>query len=142
MCTRPTGESPISWVVVAMAASSLFSMICLLQVDGIVDSELFIYGLRASSSYVPYSNMIRVAFILGWFNIIAAIGVHLYSITFRRKEVEQLVIATEEEMRRRRVEQLRRLEEPPILPGLPERESLSKAELEPEREALVASAQS
>ena len=86
--------------------------------------------------------MIRVAFVLGWFNIIAAIGVHLYSITFRRKEVEQLVTAAEEEIRRRQVEKLRRLEEPPILPGLPERESLSKAELEPEKEVLVASAQS
>ena len=126
-----------------MAASSLVSMMCLLQVDRIVDGELVSYGLRLSSSWlVPYSNMIRVAFVLGWFNIIAAIGVHLYSITFRRKEVEQLVTAAEEELRRRRVEKLRRLEEPPILPGLPERESLSKAELEPEKEVLVASAQS
>jgi len=126
-----------------MAASSLVSMICLLQVDRIVDGELVSYGLRLSSSWlVPYSNMIRVAFVLGWFNIIAAIGVHLYSITFRRKEVEQLVTAAEEEIRRRQVEKLRRLEEPPILPGLPERESLSKAELEPEKEVLVASAQS
>jgi len=126
-----------------MAASSLISMMCLLQVDRIVDGELFSYGLRLSSSWlVPYSNMIRVAFVLGWFNIIAAIGVHLYSITFRRKEVEQLVTAAEEELRRRRVEQLRRLEEPPILPGLPEKESLYKTEPEPEREVLVASAQS
>jgi hypothetical protein len=126
-----------------MAASSLISMTCLLQVDRIVDGELFSYGLRLSSSWlVPYSNMIRVAFVLGWFNIIAAIGVHLYSITFRRKEVEQLVTAAEEELRRRRVEQLRRLEEPPILPGLPEKECLYKTEPEPEREVLVASAQS
>ena len=125
-----------------MAASSLISMMCLLQVDRIVDGELFSYGLLASSSYVPYSNMIRVAFVLGWFNIIAAIGVHLYSITFRRKEVEQLVTAAEEEIRRRQVEQLRQLEEPPILPGLPEKESLYKTEPEPEREVLVALAQS
>ena len=84
--------------------------------------------------------MIRVAFVLGWFNIVAAIGVHLYSITFRRREVEQLVIEAEEEIRRRRVEQLRRFEEPPILPGLPEKESLSKVEHEREQEVLVASA--
>jgi len=123
-----------------MAASSLVSMICLLQVDRIVDGELLSYGLQLSSSYVSYSNMIRVAFVLGWFNIVAAIGVHLYSITFRRREVEQLVTAAEEEIRRRRVEQLRRVEEPPILPGLPEKESLSKAEPEREEEVLVASA--
>jgi len=123
-----------------MAASSLVSMICLLQVDRIVDGELLSYGLQLSSSYVSYSNMIRVAFVLGWFNIVAAIGVHLYSITFRRREVEQLVTEAEEEIRRRRVEQLRRFEEPPILPGLPEKESLSKVEHEREQEVLVASA--
>ena len=128
-----------------MAASSLISMICLLQVDRIVDGQLFSYGLRLSSSWlVPYSNMIRIAFVLGWFNIIAAIGVHLYSITFRRREVEQLVTAAEEEIRRRRLEQMRQREEPPILPGLPEKESLSKTETEtePEHEVLVAPAQS
>ena len=86
--------------------------------------------------------MIRVAFVLGWFNIIAAVGVHLYSITFRRKEVEQLVTAAEEEMRRRRLEQLRQQEELPILPGLPEKEVLPRTVPEPEKEILVASAQS
>jgi len=124
-----------------MAASSLVSMICLLQVDRIVDGELLSYSLQLSSSYAAYSNMIRVAFVLGWFNIVAAIGVHLYSITFRRKEVEQLVTAAEEEIRRRQVEQLRHREEPPILPGLPEKETLPKTEPEPEK-ILVASAQS
>jgi len=123
-----------------MAASSLVSMICLLQVDRIVDGELLSYSLQLSSSYVSYSNMIRVAFVLGWFNIVAAIGVHLYSITFRRREVEQLVTEAEEEIRRRRAAQLRKLEEPPILPGLPEKESLSGSEPEPEKEVLVASA--
>jgi hypothetical protein len=86
--------------------------------------------------------MIRIAFVLGWFNIVAAIGVHLYSIAFKRKEVEQLVMAAEEEMRRRRLEQLRQREEPPILPGLPEEEVSSKTEPEPEKEILVAAAQS
>jgi len=123
-----------------MAASSLVSMICLLQLDRIVDSELVTRSLQLSSSYVVYSNMIRVAFVLGWFNIIAAVGVHLYSITFRRKEVEQLVTAAEEEMRRRQLEQLRQHEEPPILPGLPEKETLPRTEPEPEKEILVASA--
>ena len=117
-------------------------MICLLQVDRIVDGELLTYSIQLSSSYMAYSNMIRVAFVLGWFNIIAAIGVHLYSITFRRKEVEQLVTAAEEEMRRRQLEQLRQHEELPILPGLPEKEVLPRTVPEPEKEILVASAQS
>ncbi len=50
------------------------------------------------------------------------------------------MIEAEEEIRRRRVEQLRRFEEPPILPGLPEKESLSKVEQDREQEVLVASA--
>ena len=115
-------------------------MICLLQLDRIVDSELITRSLQLSSSYITYSNMIRIAFVLGWFNIIAAIGVHLYSITFRRKEVEQLVTAAEEELRRRQLEQMRQLEEPPILPGLPEKEAFPRPEPEPEKELLVASA--
>jgi hypothetical protein len=139
---RSTGESPVSWVVVAMAASSLISMICLLQIDRIVDSELISSSVQLSSVYLTYSNMIRFAFVLGWFNIIAAIGVHLYSITFSRRELEQLVKAADDEMRRRRL--LRQREEPPILPGLPEHESFTKTETEPEpeREVLVAPAQS
>jgi hypothetical protein len=129
-----------------MAASSLISMVCLLQVDRIVEGELIRYGVQLSSIYLTYSNIIRFAFVLSWFNIIAAIGVHLYSITFRRKELEQLVVAAEDEMRRRRLEQLRQREEPPILPGLPEQESLPRAETEtepePEHEVLVAPVQS
>jgi hypothetical protein len=128
-----------------MAASSLVSMVCLFQVDRIVDSELLSYSIQLSSIYMAYSNMIRLAFVLGWFNIVAAIGVHLYSIAFKRKEVEQLVTAAEEEIRRRRLEQLRQIDEPPILPGLPEQESFSRkeneVEPEPEHEVLVAPAQ-
>jgi hypothetical protein len=129
-----------------MAASSLISMICLLQVDRIVEGELIRYGVQLSSIYLTYSNIIRFAFVLSWFNIIAAIGVHLYSITFRRKELEQLVKAADDEMRRRQLEQLRKSEEPPILPGLPEHESFSRAETgtepEPEHEVLVTPTQS
>jgi len=127
-----------------MAASSLISMVCLLQIDRIVESELIRYSVLFSSVYLTYSNIIRFAFVLSWFNIIAAIGVHLYSITFRRKELEQLVTAAEDEMRRRRLEQLRQREEPPILPGLPEQESFPETQTEPEteNEVLVAPAQS
>jgi hypothetical protein len=118
-------------------------MVCLLQVDRIVEGELIRYGVQLSSIYLTYSNIIRFAFVLSWFNIIAAIGVHLYSITFRRKELEQLVTAADAEVRRRQLEQLRQREEPPILPGLPEQESFPKTETErePEHEVLVVPAQ-
>jgi len=54
-----------------------------------------------------------------------------------------LVREAEIEMRRRQVEELRRIEEPPILPGLPEHEVLAKSEgvLEREKEMLTASDQ-
>jgi hypothetical protein len=106
-----------------MAASSLIVMICLLQVDRIVEGDLYSYGLQFNSAWEgPYSSMIRIAFILGWFNIVAAVGVHLYSITFRRKELEHLVRATQEELVRRKAEARKKPEEPPILPGLPDEE--------------------
>ena len=120
-------------------------MICLLQVDGIVHGDLYNYGLHFSTVWAePYWTLVKIVFGLGWFNIIAAIGVHLYSVTFRRKEVEQLVIAAEEEILSRKMEQRVRLEEPPILPGVPEEEYVHQAEQEPEQkqEELVASAQS
>jgi len=141
--TGSVGDSPVSWVVVAMAFSSLLSMLCLFQVDRLVESGLFGYGVGLSSGvYVSYSWLVRVAFGSCWFNIVAAIGVQVYSVTFRRKEVELLVRETEIEMRRRQVEELRRIEEPPILPGLPEHEVLAKSEgvLEREKEMLKAEA--
>jgi len=142
--TRSVGDSPVSWVVVAMAFSSLLSMLSLFQVDRLVESGLFGYGIGLSSGvYVSYSWLIRLAFGSCWFNIVAAIGVQVYSVTFRRREVETLVRETETEMRRRQIEELRRIEEPPILIGLPEQETLAKSEsvLEREKETLKATAQ-
>ena len=139
-----SGDSTVSWVVVAMAASSLLSMICLFQVDRVVEVGFLGVGYGFSPGlYVSYSWMIRLAFGLCWFNIVAAVGVHLYSIAFKRREVEHLVREAEIEMRRRQVEELRGFEEPPILPGLPEHEVLAKSEgvLEREKEILKASAQ-
>jgi hypothetical protein len=142
--TGSSGDNSISWVVVAMAASSLIVMVCLLQVDRIVEGDLYNYGLQFSSAWEgPYSSMIRIAFILGWFNIVAATGVHLYSIAYRRKEVEHLVAAAQEELVRRKAEARRKPEEPPILPGVPEAEFKSRQSQEPEpeqEEELMASA--
>jgi len=130
------GDSPVSWVVVAMATSSLLSMVCLFYLDRVVEGGL------SSGLYGSFSGIVQIGLVLGWFNIVAAIGVHLYSVTFRRKEVEQLVRAAEQEMRRRQIEELRRFDEPPILPGLPDQETLSKSEavLEREKELLTAAA--
>lgn len=93
------GGSVVSWVVVFMAASSLLSMIGLFQIDRMVHNDLYQYGLRFSYRWaIPYWTMTALVFALGWSNIIAAIAVHLYSMAFKRKEVEQLVTAVEEEI--------------------------------------------
>jgi len=139
-----SGDSTVSWVVVAMAASSLLSMLCLFQVDRVVEVGFLGVGYGFSPGlYVSYSWMIRLAFGLCWFNIVAAVGVHLYSIAFKRREVEHLVREAEIEMRRKQVEELRQIAQPPILPGLPEHEVLAKSEgvLEREKEMLTAEAQ-
>ena len=139
--TTSSGDGAVSWVVVAMAFSSLLSMVCLFMVDRVVEGGLAVSGVHLSSGlYLSYSMLIRVAFGLCWFNIVAAVGVHLYSVTFRRKEVELLVREAETEMRRKQIEELRRFEEPPILPGLPDQETLAKSEtkLKQEKEILEA----
>lgn len=113
-----------------MAASSLVVMVCLLQIDRIVEGDLYSYGLQFSSVWAgAYSSWIRLAFVLGWFNIVAATGVHLYSVTFKRKELEHLVAAAQEELVRREAEAQKKHEEPPpILPGISEQEFRSRLE--------------
>ncbi len=95
------GGNVASVVVVLMAASSLFLMVCLLQIDRTVHHDLYLYGLQFSYQWArPYWIMVRAAFALAWFNIIAAITVQLYTVTFRRREVEQLVADVAKELRK------------------------------------------
>ena len=95
------GGNVASVVVVLMAASSLFLMVCLLQIDRTVHHDLYLYGLQFSYQWArPYWIMVRAAFALAWFNIIAAITVQLYTVTFRRREVEQLVTDVAKELRK------------------------------------------
>jgi hypothetical protein len=89
----------VSWVVLLMAASSLFSMFYLLQIDRIVHNELYGYGLQFSYGWAtPYWVMMRTAFTLIWFNIIAAISIQLYTVFFKRREAEQLVTVLNKEI--------------------------------------------
>jgi hypothetical protein len=98
-----SSNSVISWVVVVMAALSLFSMICMLQIDRIVQGELASFGLRFSNLWVlPYSTMTRLVFLFGWLNIAAAVSVHMYTLAFKRGEVRQLVTEVEAELAKKR----------------------------------------
>jgi hypothetical protein len=60
------GENVVSWVVVLMAASSLSSMFCLLQIDRVVNNDLYRYGLQFSYGWATaYWTLIKAAFALG-----------------------------------------------------------------------------
>jgi len=105
-------ESATSWVVVLMAMSSLLSMIGMLKIDQIIHSDLYRYGLQFSYAWaIPYWNIAHFVFAMGWLNIIAAISVHLYSLAFKRKEVEQLVTEVERELRGTKTAQTEKTEE-------------------------------
>jgi len=113
----------------------MMSMISMLLLDQIVHGELYDYGLQFNRNWAEsYWTLTKIIFALGWFNIIAAIGVHLYSLAFKRKEVQQLVTAVQEEINRERTAQHQKPREPPILPGLPEKEYLNLANPEPQHE--------
>ena len=95
------GGNVASVIIVLMAASSVFLMVCLLQIDRTIHHDLYLYGLQFSYQWArPYWIMVRAAFALAWFNIIAAITVQLYTVTFRRREVEQLVTDAVKELRK------------------------------------------
>jgi len=89
------GGGVVSWAVVLMAAFSLLSIICLFQADRIVHGDLYSYGLQFSYNWAtPYWTMTKIAFALGWLNLLIAATVQLY-LFFRQKEVEQLVLDAE-----------------------------------------------
>ncbi len=75
------GGNVASVVVVLMAASSLFLMVCLLQIDRTVHA--------------------RAAFASVCFNAIAAITVQVYQVTFRRRKGEALVTEVTKGLRRK-----------------------------------------
>jgi len=95
---KSTGTA-VSWVVVLMAMTSLLSMVAMREIDRIVHNDLYRYGLQFSYTWAtPYWTTTALVFAMGWFNIIAALSIQLYTVAFRRKEVEQLVAEVEKEI--------------------------------------------
>lgn len=80
------GSGVVSWIVVLMAACSLFSMIGTLEIDGIINHELYQYGLQFNYAWAtPYWNIVGFVFAMGWLNIVAAMAVHIHALALRRK---------------------------------------------------------
>lgn len=93
-----SGNGVVSWIVVFMAALSLFMMFCVLQIDGLVRIDFYRFGLRFSYVWAfPFSTMVRLVFLFGWLNIAAAIIVHMRALAFKRRKVQQLVTKVEAE---------------------------------------------
>lgn len=95
---KSTGFSPVSIILVVIAASSLISMIGLFQVDRMINQDLYHYGLEFSYGWaMPYWTLTKLMFAMGWFNIIVAIGFHLYLLAFGVKETKQFELQIEKE---------------------------------------------
>jgi hypothetical protein len=61
-----SGNGVFSWVVVFMAALSLFSMLCMFQIDRRVRADLYSLGLRFSYLWaLPFSTIAELVFIFG-----------------------------------------------------------------------------
>ncbi len=80
-----------SWILVLVAVSSLYSMLGLMQIDNIINRDLYNYNLRFDLRWAtPYWTIIRVVLAFGWFNIIAAIAFQLYLFAHRRRKAEHI----------------------------------------------------
>ena len=96
--------TPITLVPLLMATFSLVSMIGLLQIDKIVHGTLYSYGLTFSYTWAqPYWRMAALIFIMGWFNIIAALVFQAYVVTFERKQARRFADAVRDEVMRTRI---------------------------------------
>ena len=79
-----------NWVLIAMAAASLISMVAAFSVYSVVENDLYRYGLQFSYGWaIPYWNAIGTIFAMAWFNIIAAVAFQVYRISTIRKEESQ-----------------------------------------------------
>jgi outer membrane biosynthesis protein TonB len=70
-------------------------MICLYQIDSIVNGTLYSYGLQFSYNWAgPYWRLTQIGFTIGWLNIIIAFAVQLNNIRMKNK-AEQPATAIE-----------------------------------------------
>lgn len=89
----------VSWIALVMAACSLFSMGGTLEIDGIINRDLYQYGLQFNYAWAtPYWTTAAFVFAMGWLNIIIALGVHVHALVVRRGAIEEVAGEAEEEM--------------------------------------------
>jgi len=96
---KSSGLSAVTLVPLVMAAFSLFSMIGMFKLDGIVHRDLYRYGLQFSIGWAkPYWDTTAFVFAMGWFNIILALAFQLYVVTYGRREAKQFATEVKKEI--------------------------------------------
>lgn len=89
----------ISWIVVVMAACSLLSMVGTLQIDGIINHQLYQFGLQFDYAWAnSYWTVAAFVFAMGWVNIIIAFAFCIDSVILRRRENKEFSDETEEKI--------------------------------------------
>jgi hypothetical protein len=77
-------ENKVSIILILMAGASLVSMLATLNVDHIVNHDLYGYGLQFSTEWaVPYWTMAAVVFLMGWLIIVTSVVFELYLVALR-----------------------------------------------------------
>jgi hypothetical protein len=94
-------ENKVSLILILMAGASLVSMLATLNVDHIVNHDLYGYGLQFSTEWaVPYWTMAAIVFSMGWLIIVTSVVFELYLVVHRlhkHPELEAEVLFLHEE---------------------------------------------
>lgn len=79
-------------ILVAMAATSLISMIAAYSIDMIVNGDLYAYGLNFNYGwFITFETVIGIVYAMAWINIITALSFQVYRIrTIRKAELQDL----------------------------------------------------
>jgi hypothetical protein len=77
-------DDKISLILILMAGASLVSMLATLNIDHIINHDLYNYGLQFSTRWaVPYWTTVVVVFSMGWFIILTSIAFELHLVMQR-----------------------------------------------------------
>ena len=93
-------ESKVSLILVVMAAASLVSMLATLNIDRIVNHDLYGYGLQFNTNWADqYWTMTAIVFSMGWLIIAISIAYELNLVAHRlRRHPEAEAPAVHEEL--------------------------------------------
>jgi hypothetical protein len=95
-------ENKVSLILILMAGASLVSMLATLNIDHIINHDLYNYGLQFSTKWaVPYWTMAAIVFSMGWLIIVTSVAFELYSVVHklrRHPEPEAEVPIVHEEL--------------------------------------------